>query len=105
MSRRKLTSTAIWGSFITSTDPSIPNDPNSGSAKNWPLYTKEIPSMLNLNQTGGVAFTTAIAGTNFTEYQGPGLKNDIELVDAYDFYYGRGARCEFWRGIGGKVPE
>ena len=87
------------------TDPSIPNDPNSGAARNWPLYTKEVPSMLNLNETGGVAFTTAIAGANFTEHQGPGLKNDTTLVDAYDFYNGRGARCEFWRGISAKVPE
>jgi hypothetical protein len=61
--------------------------------------------MLNLNETGGVAFTTAIAGANFTEHQGPGLKNDTTLVDAYDFYNGRGARCEFWRGISAKVPE
>ncbi|KAF8856354.1 alpha/beta-hydrolase [Acephala macrosclerotiorum] len=94
-----------FSSFITGNDPSIPYDPNSGAVRNWPLYTKEIPSMTNLNEAGGVGFNIAIAGASFTEYEEPGLKNDITLVDAYDFGHGRGARCEFWRSISAKVPE
>jgi len=42
---------------------------------------------------------------NTTEMMGPGLRNDITLVDAYTWEGGRGVRCEFWRAMGAVVPE
>ena len=38
-----------------------------------------------------------------TEEEGAGLRNDFKLVDAYTWEGGRGARCEFWRSMGGLV--
>ena len=42
---------------------------------------------------------------NITEYGSPGLQNNITLVDAWNWEAGRGVRCEFWRSMGGIVPE
>lgn len=75
--------------------------------------------MANFNQSGGtpyqfLAIETVTQGgltvvgeeekwvTNFGE---PGLRNEIRIVDAWDWEGGRGARCEFWRSIAANVPE
>jgi hypothetical protein len=62
--------------------------------------------MLNFNTTGGTPYEApALFGTlNVTQFQEPGLKNDIETVDAYAWEGGRGARCEVWRTLAEKVP-
>ncbi|KAL8841919.1 MAG: hypothetical protein Q9170_000699 [Blastenia crenularia] len=125
----------IYGNFITKNDPSIsadiaagvsgssststnstggpsddplPNQPNA--AENWPSYTLAAPYQLNLNQSGGVAFSAPpYPGIptldNVTEFRDPGLRNDFTLVNAYTWEGGRGMRCDFWRSVGPIVPE
>lgn len=61
--------------------------------------------MISLNQTGGVPYEVATQfGVNVTQFKDPGLRNEFKMVDAYEWEGGRGERCEFWRGIAGKVP-
>lgn len=109
----------IWGNFITRSNPSIPaeiaNGPNSTSATSpatdWPPWNVTQPYQLNLNESGGTAFEAATLafvspnGPEITEFGGPGLRNSFELVDAYTWEGGRGARCDFWRSVGAIVPE
>ena len=107
--------TSIWGNFITTNDPRIPDataNGNSSAAANgassWPMYVGGPGAkMLNLNETGGVEFGTRVVLTtpNVTESGEPGLTNDIRVVDAWSWEGGRGARCEFWKGLGARVPE
>ncbi|KAI9733694.1 MAG: hypothetical protein M1834_003297 [Cirrosporium novae-zelandiae] len=106
----------IWGNFIITSNPSIPsaiangNNSNSSTpnpASTWPQYSIYAPYQLNLNETGGREFSTAVVGggaPNATEYEEPGLKNDFTLVNAYTWEGGRGIRCDFWRSVGGLVP-
>ena len=64
--------------------------------------------MLNLNQTGGVevsAHVIAYPVQNATQSIGPGLVNNLRVVDAYSWEGGRGERCDFWRSISERVPE
>lgn len=107
---------AIWGNFITRADPSIPpalaNGPNStlttNPASDWPVWTLARPYQINLNESGGVPFQSPTLATDtpdITEFGGPGLRNAFELVDAYTWEGGRGARCDFWRRVGPFVPE
>lgn len=106
----------IWGSFITQDNPSIPNEVANGASSNntaasnpassWPEYSVYAPYQINLNQTGGTPLEVALLGVvNVTEFVGPGQVNDIELVNAYTWEGGRGVRCDFWRSVGGLVPE
>ncbi|PVH84457.1 carboxylesterase type B [Cadophora sp. DSE1049] len=111
----------IYGNFITKGDPSIPSSIAHGDhanttrskpnpISNWPRYTLDKPLQINLNETGGQEFTALTGGfldklIFAREHQGPGLRNDIRLVNAYDWEGGRGKRCEFWREMGALVPE
>ncbi|MCJ1373276.1 hypothetical protein MMC20_004504 [Loxospora ochrophaea] len=105
----------IWGNFITLSNPSIPlsiangvnNTNTSNPTTDWPAYTDAAPYQINLNETGGVPFTTEgfEAGEYITEFEDPGLVNDFTLVNAYTWEGGRGARCEFWRNVSARVPE
>ncbi|KUJ20432.1 carboxylesterase type B [Mollisia scopiformis] len=110
----------IWGNFITLNDPSISSSIAAGNSSNssttpnpitnWPAYTNANPYQINLNETGGTEFTTAgvdFEGTevNVTEYMGPGLRNNFSLVNAWTWEGNRGIRCDFWRAMGGLVPE
>ena len=106
----------IFGNFITSGNPSISaaiaNGVNSTSTKNpaskWPVWNLKKPYQINLNESGGVPFEATTLATDvgeITEFEEPGLKNNIELVNAYTWEGGRGARCEFWRSVGAIVPE
>lgn len=107
--------TTIWGNFIAYGNPSIANALANGNdsvqpndASHWPLYDTEHSQMLNLNETGGEAYSAHVIAypvQNATQYEGPGLKNDFRVVDAYAWEGGRGERCEFWRQIGDRVPE
>ena len=66
-----------------------------------------------MNQTGGELVTDSITFPlvsygqylNSTYYVDPGLEPNFTLVDAYTFESGRGFRCDFWRAMGGVVPE
>ncbi|KAI4161521.1 MAG: hypothetical protein LQ342_004805 [Letrouitia transgressa] len=122
---------AIVGNFVTKNNPSIsaslaigsngmgttsnitapgsvdpkPDQPNAATL--WPTYSLANPYLLNLNQTGGTAFSALPVPTtlNITEFRDPGLRNDFTLENAYTWEGGRGARCDFWRSIGSIVPE
>ena len=107
----------IWANFITTGNPSISsaiaNGPNSSlstsPATDWPPWSLEMPFLqVNLNESGGTPFQAPTLATdvgNITEFGEPGLSNEIEVVDAYTWEGGRGARCDFWRSVGGIVPE
>ena len=107
---------SIWGNFITRSNPSIPvsiaNGPNSTAttspATDWPPRSLVQPYQLNLNESGGTAFEAATLvplAPNITEFGGPSLRNNFELVNAYTWEGGRGAMCDFWRSVGAIVPE
>ncbi|KAF2814090.1 carboxylesterase type B [Mytilinidion resinicola] len=109
----------IWGAFITTNDPSIPasiaNSTDASVAEGetvfngtWPPFSTKSPWLLNMNQTGGEAFSTNVGIPNMenvTEYRGPGLKNAFSLANGYTWEGGRGVRCDFWRAMGEIVPE
>ena len=111
----------IWGNFIRFNDPSIsaktanPDGPAVSATMSNQTYTGTFPrfgvdnkyKMLNLNETGGVEFSAQVVGgvPNATEYEEPGLKNDITVQDAETWEGGRGGRCAFWAEYGPKVPE
>ncbi|KAA6409585.1 MAG: hypothetical protein FRX48_06196 [Lasallia pustulata] len=106
----------IWGAFITHSNPSIPASIANGAsspfprsshpASAWPPYTNTAPYQINLNETGGVPFSApgVSVGINVTVYEGPGLRNEFTVVDAWAWEGGRGVRCDFWRGVGAVVP-
>ncbi|KAF7192312.1 Lipase 2 [Pseudocercospora fuligena] len=90
-----------WGNFIVNNNPS--------SEQKWPTFNEHGDRpwrMLNLNETGGSPYSSRVVATmpNATQYEGPGLANDIRVVDANTWEGGRGKRCEFWRQIGDRVP-
>lgn len=74
--------------------------------ENWPPFTLWDRRMVNLNQTGGVELQVPTGvGSNVTVYVGEGLRNDLRLVDAYEWEAGRGVRCDFWKSVAALVPE
>lgn len=106
----------IWGNFITQGNPfisaQIANGPNStrttNPATDWPPWTLAKRYQINLNESGGTAFQAPSLipdSPNITEFGGPGLRNSFELVNAYTWERGRGARCDFWRSVGSIVPD
>jgi hypothetical protein len=66
--------------------------------------------MRSLNQTGGrevrvnSTIDTAVNGLGGMWYVGPGLVNRFDVVDGWQWEGGRGERCKFWKGVGGRVP-
>jgi hypothetical protein len=72
----------------------------------WAAWVGGVESrMLNLNTTGGVPYAASGAqGVNVTQFEGVGVRNAIEVVDAWSWEGGRGERCEVWRGLAGRVP-
>ncbi|KAH8662901.1 carboxylesterase type B [Tricladium varicosporioides] len=122
-----------WGNFITTNNPSVPGTIAAGAANspathnttstsangtttdanpitNWPPYSNAHPVMINLNQTGGVKQTvnrSLFMGETISipVSVGPGLRNNFSLVDSFTWEGGRGVRCDFWRAMGGLVPE
>ncbi|PMD42219.1 hypothetical protein L207DRAFT_580889 [Hyaloscypha variabilis F] len=105
----------IWGNFTTQDNPSIiaaiangassNNCQQTNPASTWPPFNIYAPYQINLNETGGVPFSTPFGYENVTEYEGPGSRNDFTLVSAYTWEGGRGFRCDFWRSIAVTVPE
>jgi hypothetical protein len=76
----------------------------------WPQYTLDQSYQINLNEIGGEEFSALVSGflNNLIfdeENEGPGLRNNITLVNAYTGEGGRGQRCEFWRKMGALVLE
>ena len=108
----------IWGNFITQNNPSIsasianglstPSNTLGNAATNFPPWSLAQPLQLNLNQTGGTAFSAlsfSPTRPNITEFENPGLMNAFEIVNAYTWEGGRGVRCDFWRSVAAIVPE
>lgn len=86
---------------VNSTDPSAPNP-----ITDWPPFAIYAPYQINLNETGGTPISVeVVTGVNATEDAGPGLVNNITLVNAYTWEAGRGYRCDFWRSVSAIVPE
>ncbi|KAK3381983.1 inactive carboxylesterase 4 [Podospora didyma] len=106
----------IYGNFVIAGNPSISNDIANGQsslnpnaphpANNWPQWTDTGPPLINLNQTGGTAYTAISAlGVPVTQFKGPGLLNNITVANADLWEGGRGKRCELWRDLGPFVPQ
>ncbi|KAF1969281.1 carboxylesterase type B [Bimuria novae-zelandiae CBS 107.79] len=109
----------IWCNFITTGNPSISSDIAVGASangtsepelENWPFYALWDPKMVNLNQTGGSPVSLDLSklvglDQNVTVYEGSGFRNDISLVDGYEWEGGRGMRCDFWLSVSKIVPE
>ncbi|KAF2680775.1 carboxylesterase type B [Lentithecium fluviatile CBS 122367] len=106
----------IWGNFVTTGNPSISASIANGARANgtaqsgledWPVFAMWDRRMANLNQTGGTPMESqnAFTGDGYTIYTDPGLTNNLELVDVYEWEGGRGKRCDFWKSVWGLVPE
>jgi carboxylesterase type B len=86
-----------WGQMVTDGEPGqgIPVWQVGRDAK-----------QTDFDQTGGQAVVVQASwGLNVTQYMGPGLEPNIRVVDAWTWEDGRGARCEFWRGLGREIEE
>lgn len=94
----------LWRTLIQTGRPTIdPTTYLNGAPPNWSGHNSSL--MLNLNITGGAAYeATTLFGVNVTQFQEPGLKNDFKMVRAYPWESGRGARCDFWRSLGDRIP-
>lgn len=92
------------GNFILTGNPSLSHD-EGDAIGSWPSWTAgEGAKMVNLNVTGGTPYEVpSNYGVNITQFKEPGLKNNFEVVDAWKWEGGRGQRCEFWKGVAGKV--
>ena len=106
----------MLGNFVVHGDPSISIDVARGSdpeanveaATAWPVYSTEAPRLLNLNVTGGTPYSalSTIPGVeNITQLREPGLRNDFQAVDAFEWEAERGRRCDFWRSVASLVLE
>jgi hypothetical protein len=118
----------IWGRFVLYNDPTLPasvikqittfpngtetgDDILAAATGTWPAWQDgEGVKMLNLNMTGGtptkILWTSADGKSeNVTQYAGPGLAAKFDIVDAWNWEGGRGARCQFWADVGALVPE
>lgn len=103
--------------FVTNDNPSISaalangasaSNPNAANpATDWPQYDIYAPYQIDLNQTDGreISNNITMSDRNTTIYVGPGLMNDFTAVNAYTWEGGRGVRCDFWKSVGGIVPE
>ncbi|KAF2447537.1 inactive carboxylesterase 4 [Karstenula rhodostoma CBS 690.94] len=93
----------IWGNFVTRTNPSVASELGLEA---WPRWVPgKGAQMLNLNTTGGTAYTaTTQFGVQVTQFEEPGVENAFGVVGAWDWEGGRGQRCEFWKGMVGEVP-
>ncbi|KAL9112061.1 MAG: hypothetical protein Q9227_003681 [Pyrenula ochraceoflavens] len=104
----------IWHNFITTGNPSIPNEIANGAsspnpsapnpASEWPAYGGEGEQgqgwmMLNVNQTAGTAESVAGGNVNMTQFVEPGLRNALSLGNATSWEGGRGQRCDMWRMV------
>ena len=75
----------IRGNSTLKTDP----------ATDWPAWTLAQPY---LNRSDGTSFQVAKLvpnGTHITDFGGASLRNSLDLVNAYTWEGGRGARCDF----------
>ncbi|KAL2811858.1 Alpha/Beta hydrolase protein [Aspergillus granulosus] len=106
----------IWGNFIVNNTPVIPISDAKGNMRNatvpsdchgmlaWPEFSVEEPWQMDMNTTGGTL--RLHVETEHLQYyfrEGPGIVNVFRLVDSYNWEGGRGERCDWWRGVAGKL--
>lgn len=93
----------IWGNFVTKNDPSIASQVANGwstgdetvnAASRWPVFVGG----------GGKGSNRLMINLNETWSEDVPVANAISLVDGWNWEGGRGARCEFWRKLGKKLP-
>jgi carboxylesterase type B len=86
-----------WGRFVT----------EDGPGAGFPAWeVGKGARQVDFDQSGGTPYQAGTSwGVNVTQYMGPGLRADIDVVDAYSWEGGRGARCEFWRSLGAAIPQ
>lgn len=100
----------IIGNFIRTGTPNGPMQIMGMEGGELGVFKSPKWPMLNLNQTGGVEVpvnSTLDPGLNELGAKwrvGPGLKNEFEVVDGFEWEGGRTERCEYWRRVAGKVP-
>ncbi|KAF2730933.1 carboxylesterase type B [Polyplosphaeria fusca] len=101
-----------WGNFVRFGDPNGVDGGNASTRvlgeEEWPEFaTGEGLRMVDFNQTGGTEFEFLAVQTNRTVvlFGEPGLRREVRVVDAWGWEGGRGVRCDFWRSLGGIVPE
>jgi carboxylesterase type B len=108
---------SLIGNFVINSNPSIANhvangvsagnNATSNPASTWPPFSSWAPFQIDLNTTCDGLGVTRVPfgyGAPFFYCDGPGVKNNITLTNAYTTVRGRGARCEFWRAMGDRVP-
>lgn len=108
----------ILGNFIINNTPVISISDAKANARNatvplgrggkidWPVYSARAPIQMNLNTTGGsITQVNVTEDLQFFVRSDPGVTNEFRLVNANTWEGGRGARCEFWRDVGARVPE
>jgi carboxylesterase type B len=103
-----------WANFIVHNNPSIPikyangralgmGDTGAEKLAKWPGWEAGAGGarpMVNWNQTGGEQYEVQVlqAAQKVVQFRGKGLRNSLDVYDAWDWEGGRGERCEFWRG-------
>ncbi|KAI9800147.1 MAG: hypothetical protein M1833_003474 [Piccolia ochrophora] len=104
----------MWGNFITRNDPSVADDDvvDNANGENpldpFPPYDSRNAYQLNLNVSDAreVRVATPVVGRmNVTGVDDEGARNDFEVVNAFTWEGGRGMRCDFWKSVGGIVPQ
>ena len=110
--------TDIWGNFIVNGDPRISFDLACGKnctrtpttstdiMHSWKPYSHSSshPIHLSVNVTGGEPGEYDLFGYTAPWSVGPGVKNDFRVSNADTWEGNRGARCDFWREVGPRVP-
>jgi hypothetical protein len=108
----------LIGNFVINSNPSISNivanggasaNNTSNPASTWPPFSSFAPFQIDLNSTcdaqAGATRVPVGYGSPYYYCAAPaGAANNITLTNAYTTVGGRGARCEFWRAMGEKVP-
>lgn len=100
----------IVGNFVKTGNPTGPLEITGMQGDALGVFAPPGYPMLNQNQTGGVEVpvnSTLDASLNQLGAKwlvGPGLRNDFEVVNGFEWEEERGERCEFWRRIAEKVP-
>lgn len=96
-----------WGAFVRTGNPAIGG---VGALAAWPEFSAAGNEMVNLNQTGGMVvpvnktLVSMLGEIDAVWAVEPGLQNAFSVVDGYQWEGGRGARCEFWQSVAGRVP-
>jgi carboxylesterase type B len=107
----------IWGNFVVYNTPVIRVADAKGTKANatvpigsygwiaWPQWTKDRPTLLSLNSTGGVPLLQNVTeNLKYFEYADPGVTNQFKLADGKSWEGGRGHRCDWWMSQAAKVP-